>query len=130
MQDCFREHPDVYGDELELDDEEGGEAPEHAGEQQAAKKPQLEEKSPAAQAGDQKPVEEQSEEVLPPGRGLYEGKAVLQEREEAKESPVEAKAAKIASVEAEPKANVAVSPQSATRPDPPSSNAQSGQSTK
>jgi intermembrane space import and assembly protein 40 len=117
MQDCFREHPDVYGEEL-ADDEEGAEAPENAvGEQQAVLKQQPEERPSAGQlAEDRKPAEEQSEDFLPPGRGLYEGKAILAEREAAKQSRVEA----------EPK-DAPAPRQSAT---PASSDAQSGESSK
>jgi hypothetical protein len=117
MQDCFREHPDVYGEEL-VDDEEGAEAPENAvGEEQALTKQQPGEQPAAKQpAKDQKPAEEEPEDFLPPGRGIYEGKAVLAEREAAKQSRVEA----------EPK-DAPVPLQSATSA---SSDAQNGDSSK
>ncbi len=75
-----------------MDDEEGAEAPENAvSEQQAVTKQQPGEQPSAKKpVKDQKPAEEESEDFLPPGRGIYEGKAVLAEREAAKQSPVEA----------------------------------------
>jgi hypothetical protein len=126
MQVCFREHPDVYGEEL-MDDEEGGEAPDNTvGEgavmnQQSAEpaadppakdhmpvKQQATKKEPQPEG--QKPAEQQSESTLPPSRGLYEGKEELAD-ETAKQSRVEA----------EPK-DASVPPRSPTS-DAPSRNA-------